>query len=302
MSSGPRPLPQMDSKALKKPTEYDNVINKFPDWQEQLVNFLGAKDLRYRKVILAVEAKGFALGVRVEHPQGFVDGVQYGALAGHPALGAAPYNFKRTVDGVGVYSFCMCPGGFVVPATTDADAVVVNGMSPSKRDSRYANSGVVVTIDEALYGEGPTAALDFQAKVERAAFRAGGGRFVAPAQRLPDLVAGRVSADLPDCSYRPGLAPADLRAVLPPAIHDPLVAALRWIDRHRLRGYIREDGVALGVESRSSAPVRVLRDPERLESPSHPGLFPCGEGAGYAGGIVSAALDGLRVAAAVPRR
>ncbi len=118
---------------------------------------------------------------------------------------------------------------------------------------------------------------------------------------VPDLVAGRVSADLPDCSYRPGLAPADLRAVLPPAIHDPLVAALRWIDRHRLRGYIREEGVALGVESRSSAPLRVLRDPEGLESPSHPGLFPCGEGAGYAGGIVSAALDGLRVAAAIAR-
>ncbi len=251
---------------------------------------------------VALEAKPFALGVRIEHPQALIDRLQYGALAGHPRLGAAPYALKRTADGVGVYSFCMCPGGFVVPAATDLDGLVVNGMSPSTRDAPYANSGMVVTVAPALHREGPLAGLELQARVERAAFTAGGGRFRAPAQRLPDLLAGRVSADLPACSYRPGIEPADLRAVLPPGIHDPLVDALRWFGEHRMRGYLTEEAVAIGVESRSSAAVRIPRDARTLQSPTHPALYPCGEGAGYAGGIVSAALDGIRVANAISDR
>ncbi len=247
---------------------------------------------------VAIEAKPFALGVRAEHPQPLIDGIQYGPLGGHPNLGAAPYALKRTAGDIGVYSFCMCPGGFIVAAATGPDEVVVNGMSPSTRDSRYANSGVVVTVDAAVYGEGPLAGLAWQAAVERTAFAAGGGRFRAPAQRITDFVAGRVSASLPDCSYRPGLVSADLRAVLPPRITEPLTEALRWFDRARMRGYLTDEAVLVGVESRSSAPVRVPRD-AGLQSPSHPGLYPCGEGAGYAGGIVSAALDGMRVADAI---
>jgi uncharacterized FAD-dependent dehydrogenase len=249
---------------------------------------------------VAMEAKPFAAGVRVEHPQPVIDRIQYGELAGHAELGAAPYALQRTDAGVGVYSFCMCPGGFIVAATTEPGAVVVNGMSPSTRDSRYANSGMVVTLGPADFGDGPLDGLRYQAALERAAFDAGGGRFVAPAQRLPDFLARRASAGLPDCSYRPGLASADLWSVLPARIAAPLADALRWFDRQRMRGYVTREAVMVGVESRSSAPIRVLRDAATLESASHPGLYPCGEGAGHAGGIVSAALDGLRVAAAVP--
>ncbi|MCB9547625.1 MAG: FAD-binding protein [Myxococcales bacterium] len=251
---------------------------------------------------VALAAKPFALGVRVEHPQAHIDAIQYGELAGHPHLGAAPYTLKRTVDGVGAYSFCMCPGGFIVAAATDADGVVVNGMSPSRRDSRFANSGMVVTVGPETYGEGALAGLRWQAGVEQAAFRAGGGRFRAPAQRVTDYLAGRVSADLPPCSYRPGLQSFDLQTILPPVVATHLPAALRFFDAHRMRGYVTAEAVLVGVESRSSAPVRILRDAETLESPSHAGLFPVGEGAGFAGGIVSAALDGARVAATVARQ
>lgn len=248
---------------------------------------------------VALDPKPFALGVRVEHPQAHIDAIQYGDLAGHPALGAAPYALRHTRDAVGTYSFCMCPGGFIVAAATDADGVVVNGMSPSKRDSRFANSGMVVTIGPETYGDGPLAGLEWQAAVERAAFMAGGGGFRAPAQRLTDFIAGRISANLPDCSYRPGLTAVDLRQVLPPVVSAPLADALRFFDRSRMRGYLTAEAVMLGVESRSSAPLRIPRDAATLESASHPGLYPGGEGAGYAGGIISAALDGMRLAAAI---
>lgn len=248
---------------------------------------------------VAMEAKPFALGVRVEHPQPHIDAIQYGDLAGHAQLGAAPYSLRHTADGVGTYSFCMCPGGFIVAAATSPGEVVVNGMSPSTRDSRYANSGMVVSVGPETYGEGPLAGLGWQATVEKAAFAAGGGKFVAPAQRVTDFLRGRVSATLPDCSYRPGLASVDLTAVLPDTIHRPLAEALRVFDARRMRGYVTDEAVMLGVESRSSAPVRILRDAASLQSPSHAGLYPCGEGAGFAGGIVSAALDGLRIAARV---
>lgn len=249
---------------------------------------------------VAIEAKSFALGVRIEHPQPHIDAIQYGGLAGHAQLGAAPYSLRHTADGVGTYSFCMCPGGFIVAAATSPGEIVVNGMSPSTRNSRFANSGMVVSVGPEVYGSGPLDGLAWQAEVENAAFEAGGGKFVAPAQRVTDFLAGRVSSSLPDCSYRPGLASVDLKAVLPAEIHRPLAEALRIFNDRRMPGYITEDAVMLGVESRSSSPLRVLRDPESLQSPTHPGLFPCGEGAGFAGGIVSAALDGLRVAERIP--
>lgn len=251
---------------------------------------------------IAIEAKPFALGVRIEHPQAHIDGIQYGDLAGHPQLGAAPYALRRTDDdGVGVYSFCMCPGGFIVAAATEDGGVVVNGMSPHARGSRFANSGMVVTIGPETFGEGALAGLDWQAAVEQAAFAAGGGGFRAPAQRVTDFLDGRVSPDLPDCSYRPGLTSADLRAALPTVVTRPLADALRFFERRRMRGYVTRDAVMVGTESRSSAPLRIPRDTETLLSSSHRGLYPAGEGAGYAGGIMSAALDGLRVAEAIAR-
>ncbi|MEZ4469151.1 MAG: FAD-binding protein, partial [bacterium] len=206
---------------------------------------------------VALAAKPFALGVRIEHPQAHIDAIQYGALAGHPALGAAPYTLKRTVEGVGAYSFCMCPGGFIVAAATDPDGVVVNGMSPSRRDSRFANSGLVVTVGPETYGEGALAGLAWQAAVERAAFVAGGGRFRAPAQRVTDYLAGRVSTDLPDCSYRPGLQPHDLRTLLPEPVASHLPAALRYFDQHRMRGYVTAEAVLVSGRSRHYQPRKV---------------------------------------------
>lgn len=254
---------------------------------------------------VAQTAKPFALGVRIEHPQPLIDRIQYGPMAGHDNLGAAPYALKRTVDGVGTYSFCMCPGGFIVAAATEHDAVVVNGMSPSGRNSLYANSGLVVSLAPGVdyAADDPLAGIEFQARVERTAFSVGGGAFKAPAQTVRDFLAKRPggAADalaLPDCSYRPGLTPADLRRVLPKKVSAHLAAALEFFDAERMRGYASPDAVLVGVESRSSSPVRVERGAD-LQSPTHAGLYPTGEGAGYAGGIVSAALDGMRVATAI---
>jgi uncharacterized FAD-dependent dehydrogenase len=248
---------------------------------------------------VSMASKPYAIGVRIEHPQAQIDRIQYGALAGHPNLGAAPYSLKRTTDGIGAYSFCMCPGGFIVPATTDAGHVVVNGMSPSKRDSEFANSGFVITVDESVYGGETLDGLNYQAQIEQAAFAAGGGRYKAPAQRLSDFLTGHVSSTLPATSYRPGLESADLASVLPSRIYEPMRDALQFFGHNRMRGYLSAEAVVVGVESRSSAPVRIPRDPITQESISTSGLYPCGEGAGYAGGIVSAALDGLRVADAI---
>lgn len=248
---------------------------------------------------VAMTAKGFAMGVRIEHPQAHIDALQYGTFAGHPQLGAAPYSLARTdAEGVGVYSFCMCPGGFIVAAATDDGGVVVNGMSPHARGSRFANSGLVVSLGPETYGEGVLSGLAYQDTLERRAFEAGGGGFKAPAQRVTDFLAGRVSTDLPVCSYRPGLTPVELRTVLPERIWRPLEAGLRDFDR-KMRGYVTHEAVLVGVESRSSAPVRIERDGNTLQSPTHAGLYPAAEGAGYAGGIVSAALDGLRIAEVV---
>jgi uncharacterized FAD-dependent dehydrogenase len=247
---------------------------------------------------IAIARKPIAVGVRIEHPQTLVDRIQYGEAADHPRLPAAFYEVACQVDGRGVYSFCMCPGGWIVPAATEPDGVVVNGMSLSRRDSPYANAGLVVAVDAGELGPtsaGPLAGVAFQQDIERAAFRAGGGGFRAPAQRLGDFLVGRPSAEVGKSSYRPGLTPASLDAVLPERVVGSLRAGLKQIGA-RLPDFLLPEALLIAAETRTSAPVRILRDPTTLQSPSLAGLYPCGEGAGYAGGIVSAAVDGARVA------
>ncbi len=255
---------------------------------------------------VALTFKPFALGVRVEHPQALIDRLQYAGLAGHPALGAASYRFVEQTPGGAVFSFCMCPGGFIVPAATDPGMQVVNGMSPSARHGRFANSGLVTEVGaqelaRAGYDPGdPLAGVAYQGALEAAAYAAGGGNFVAPAQGLADLAHGRPSTTLPATSYHRGLQPARLDLLLGP-LAAPIQHALRALGQ-RMPGFLGPEAVAVGLESRTSCPVRVLRESETLVSPSTPGLYPCGEGAGFAGGIVSAALDGLRIAEAVARQ
>ena len=258
--------------------------------------------LLLERVGLPLEPKPFALGVRIEHPQPLINRIQYGSAAGHPRLPSAAYQVATEVDGRGVFSFCMCPGGFVVPAATEPGEVVVNGMSLSKRDSPYANSGLVAAVDladlTALGLSGPLAGVELQRRLERAAHAASGGPLRAPAQRVTDFIAGRASSTLPSSSYIPGLVAADLRAVLDSgglSLAGKIRRGLLDFQR-RLRGYVSEEAVLIGVESRTSSPVRVPRHPETLEALGMAGLYPAGEGAGYAGGIVSAAIDGMRVA------
>ena len=248
-----------------------------------------------------LEAKPFAMGLRVEHPQELVDWIQYRQRPRDPHLPAASYRIARE----GVYSFCMCPGGLIVPAATAPGEIVVNGMSMSGRNSRWANSGVVTAVleeDVAPFASfGPLAGLEFQSAVERAVFDAkGDGSQRAPAQRLPDFLAGRDSADLPRSSYVPGLVPLPLREILPRRLHEALRHGLELFGRS-MRGYHSPEAVAVAVESRTSSPVRIPRT-ERLHHADYENLYPSGEGAGYAGGILSAILDGQRVARAVAER
>ncbi len=253
------------------------------------------------KAEVAIERKDLAVGVRIEHPQPVIDRLQYGRAAGDPRLPPAFYELKAEGAGRSVYSFCMCPGGWIVPAATEPDGVVVNGMSLSRRDSPFANAGIVVGVraaDFAATGAGALAGVAFQRRIEQAAAAAGGGGFCAPAQRLADCLAGRASSSLPATSYRPGIKDADLAAVFPAFVMASLREGLRALTA-RFPLLLHPDAVLVGVETRTSAPVRVLRDPRTLQSPSLAGLYPAGEGAGYAGGIVSAALDGVRVAAAI---
>jgi uncharacterized FAD-dependent dehydrogenase len=261
-----------------------------------------------RDVGVQLEAKPFALGVRIEHPQPLINQIQYGAAAGHPKLPNAPYRLAHTEGGRGVFSFCMCPGGFVVPASTESGALVVNGMSLSRRDSPFANSGLVVSVELEdvfpLFGEHPFAGVELQKKLEELAWQAGGGGLRAPAARATDLLAGRAASTLPDTSYQPGVVPTDIRDVLDGTglrISHRIRDALSVFDE-KMRGYLTEDAILIGVESRTSAPVRVPRDDDSLESPDLAGLYPAGEGAGYAGGIVSAALDGINVARQIAAR
>ena len=252
-----------------------------------------------------LQAKAFAVGVRIEHPQELIDRIQYGSAAGHPRLPPASYRLSREIEGRGVFSFCMCPGGFVVPAATEADGVVVNGMSLSRRGFAFANSGLVVGVEvedlTAAGLQGPCAGIELQRRLEQAAFRAGGGALRAPAVRVADFLAGRASSTIGDTSYIPGLAATRLDEVLDAggvAVAWRLRSALQAFGRS-LRGYTTGDAVLIGVETRTSSPVRVLRHADSLEAQGLPRVYPCGEGAGYAGGIVSAALDGMRVASRV---
>jgi uncharacterized protein len=249
-----------------------------------------------------LEPKPFALGVRIEHPQPLIDRLQYGRHAGHPKLPAASYRLAATVEDRGVFSFCMCPGGWIVPAATAPGELVVNGMSLSRRDSPFANSGLVVAVEPADWERagfrGPRGGVDLQRTVERAAFEAGGGAQRAPATRVTDFLAGRGSSTVPEGSYVPGFCATDVSEVLDGA-GLPLAGRLREAlvrFGRRMRGYVTEEAVMVGVESRTSSPVRVPRDAATLQSPDVAGLYPAGEGAGYAGGIVSAAMDGIRVA------
>lgn len=251
---------------------------------------------------MILEPKPFQLGIRAEHPQGWIDRARYGAAAGHPSLGAADYKLAAKVKGVPVFSFCMCPGGETMPTVNEAGHLAVNGMSGSRRDSAFASSGLVVTLTPDRYrGRDLATCLAFQRGVEQTCFRAGGGNYTAPAQRLVDLKAGRNSESLPETSYRLGTKPARLDEILPPVVADPLRQALEQFDR-RIKGYLHPDAVALAPESRASSPIRMLRDPETLQAPTIAGVYPVGEGAGYAGGIMSSALDGLNAAGRIIER
>ena len=277
---------------------------------------------------ILLEARPFALGVRIEHPQSIIDTVQYRLTPASSQKGGlrpnelppASYSLVQQVEARGVFSFCMCPGGIIAPAATNPGELVVNGWSPSKRNNPYANSGMVVQVEIAdalgfrAKGLGfkeesvkrsassvmPDALLmmHFQSMVEKAAFEAGGGKFVAPATRMVDFVNGKTSASLPACSYLPGLASADLRTVLPPFILHSLQEGFKAFGK-KMRGYLTNNAVVVATESRTSSPVRIPRNADTLQHPQIHNLYPCGEGAGYAGGIVSAAIDGERVAVMV---
>ncbi|HEY9008955.1 NAD(P)/FAD-dependent oxidoreductase [Ohtaekwangia sp.] len=262
--------------------------------------------LLHNKNIL-IEAKPFALGVRVEHPQQLIDRIQYHcAIDRGPYLPASSYALvhQAMIDGKdrGVFSFCMCPGGFIVPAATAPGEVVVNGMSPSRRDSKFANSGIVVAVDENDFKDyakyGPLAGMVFQSVVEQQACKIAGNTQLAPAQRLVDFVEKKVSPSLPETSYQPGLASVEMREVLPVKVAQALQQGFRNFGS-KMKGYMTNEAQIVGVESRTSSPVKIPRDKETLEHPQIKNLFPCGEGAGYAGGIVSAAMDGERCAEAV---
>ncbi len=254
---------------------------------------------------IRLEVKPFAMGVRVEHPQELIDRIQYHGNSRGEFLPAASYNLVRQVEGRGVYSFCMCPGGFIVPSATAQEEIVVNGMSPSGRNSPYANSGIVVEIrpeDSAAYsGSGVMSGLLFRKELERNAWIEGGRTQRAPAQRLIDFVNGRVSSSLPKASYFPGITSSPIHEWLPDFIAGRLRAGFRQFG-NIMKGYLTNDAVVLGVESRTSSPVRIPRNPDTLEHVEISGLYPCGEGAGYAGGIVSSAVDGMLAAEALARK
>ncbi len=253
---------------------------------------------------LLLERKTFAVGVRIEHPQSLIDAALYHLRPGQQRprnLPAARYALAVSVRERGVYSFCMCPGGFIVPTATQNDEVVVNGMSLSRRNSALANAGIVVTVtpedtEELSPDFGVLSGVVWQKKLEQATSLAGGGMMKAPAQRVPDFLARRVSTTLRPCNYRPGVTSFNLWELLPGGICERMTEALRFFE-HKIPGFTSEDALLIGSETRTASPVRIPRDPSTLQHPQLIGLFPCAEGAGYAGGIVSAALDGQRCAA-----
>lgn len=255
---------------------------------------------------LSLEAKEFALGVRVEHPQSFIDANQYHGenrvnKLDEERLPAASYSLVCQINGRGVHSFCMCPGGIIAPCATEQEEIVTNGWSPSKRNNPYANSGMVVTVDEEIWTKagfkGPLGALEYQRMVEKACWKAAGSTQKAPAQRLTDFFANRPSKGAEaNCSYHPGTTFVNLHNVLPREVAEPIRKGLLEFEK-KIKGFIHEEAIVVAPESRTSSPVRIPRDKDSLEHPDLVGLYPCGEGGGYAGGILSAAMDGRRVAA-----
>lgn len=249
-----------------------------------------------------LEAKALAVGVRLEHPAQLIDQIQYHNKEGRgDYLPAAEYNFVTQVEGRGVYSFCMCPGGFVIPAATGPEQIVVNGMSPANRGTRWSNSGMVVELrPEDVDGEGPLKMMRFQEELERVCWQQGNRKQTAPAQRMADFVNGKLSADLPESSYAPGLIASPLHFWMPEMIASRLRQGFRKFGAMS-HGFLTNNATVIAVETRTSSPVRILRDKDTLEHVNVKGLFPCGEGAGYAGGIVSAGVDGERCAEQVAR-
>ena len=253
---------------------------------------------------ITVEAKGIAVGVRLEHPQRIIDNIQYHSVLGRGEyLPAAEYNFVTQVDHRGVYSFCMCPGGFVVPAVSEPDGLVVNGMSPSNRGSHWANSGMVVELHpEDLPGQykkyGVLAMMEFQRDMERRAFAEAGNTLIAGAQRMKDFVDGKASRNIPPSSYLPGVQPSRLDQWMPSFVANRLRKGFQTFGKNA-RGFLSNDAIVIGVETRTSSPLRIPRDNMLLHHVALKGLYPCGEGAGYAGGIVSSAIDGERCAEAL---
>lgn len=260
-----------------------------------------ARDVFYllHKAGIKIESKAFALGVRVEHPQEIIDKIQYSCDLRSEYLPPASYNLVQQVMGKGVYSFCMCPGGIIAPCATNPEEIVTNGWSPSKRNNPFANSGIVVSIEEKDFDPkqsgNPLLALEYQQAVERSAWLAGGGGQIAPAQRMVHFTNNRQSPTLPECSYLPGLRSAKLSEVLPASVNDRLVEAFKAFGK-KMPGYFTNDAVLVAPESRTSSPVRIPRKRDTLEHIEVEGLYPCGEGAGFAGGIASAAMDGERCA------
>lgn len=306
-----------NTKLIDLKTAKDSVISI------SILNEKGEQEIPVQKLILAtghsardiyellnskailIEAKPFALGVRAEHPQALIDKIQYHCgnlqevIEKRDFLPAASYSLVNQVKGRGVYSFCMCPGGIIAPCATAQQEVVTNGWSPSKRNNPYANSGIVVGLElsdfEAYKSFGPLAGLEFQKELEKRAWSFAGKTQTAPAQRLVDFTNAKFSFSLPDCSYQPGLKSVDMQQVLGKLIGPALKEGFKAFGG-KMRGYLTNEAVIVGVESRTSTPVRIPRDKDLLHHPQLKNLFPCGEGAGYAGGIVSAAMDGERCA------
>ena len=246
---------------------------------------------------IAMEAKGIAVGVRLEHPSHLIDQIQYHRREGRGSyLPAAEYSFVQQVDGRGVYSFCMCPGGFVIPAATGPEQIVVNGMSPASRGTQWSNSGMVVELrPEDVEGNGVLKMMEYQEQLERTTWQQGNRKQTAPAQRMADFVNNRLSYDLPKSSYAPGLISSPLHFWLPPFVGKRLQEGFKAFGK-KSRGFLTNEAVLIAVETRTSSPLRITRLPDTLQHIATRGLFPCGEGAGYAGGIVSAGVDGERCA------
>lgn len=278
--------------------EFDNVILATGHSARDIFYLLYDKNIK-------IEAKPFAIGVRVEHQQELIDYIQYHGEVDNPFLPPASYALVEQVDGLGVYSFCMCPGGIIAPCATEQEEVVTNGWSPSKRNNPYANSGIVVSVEPKdlpnYKKDDPFVCLNFQKEVEKRCWEAGGKTQRVPAQRMIDFVEGKLSEDFPKTSYQPGIVSADLNEVLPPLISKRLKKTFVAFGK-KMKGYYTNQAVLHAPESRTSSPISIPRNPETLEHIEIMGLYPCGEGAGYAGGIISAAIDGINCVDAIAEK